>query len=89
MMCKGTLLALNGKASDASPNNQIWDHRHGGRRDQLVAAACAFSYLARAYAALRQFDEASRCIGEACLDSKKQAKGGMRPRSIASPGKSH
>ncbi len=64
MVCKGCVLALTGKASDA-----VQMLTSGGTAFQSTGATAlrplCLSYLARAYAELGKFDDAWRCIGEA------------------------
>jgi hypothetical protein len=66
MMNQGSILALTGKPSDAvqtiATGVSAW--RSMGA---TVLVPCYLSYLARAHAELRQFDDAWRCIGEASL----------------------
>ncbi len=64
MVCKGCVLALTGKASDA-----VQMLTSGGTAFQSTGATAlrplCLSYLARAYAELGKFDDAWRCISEA------------------------
>jgi predicted ATPase len=64
MMCQGDALALNDNAADAIPKliAGITTWRSTGSTAWLPMR---ISYLARAHAALHQFDEASRCVDEA------------------------
>jgi predicted ATPase len=64
MTLKGQLFAVIGKASDAVPmiTSGISALRSMGVK---VFMPSYFSYLARAYADLGQFDDAWRCVGEA------------------------
>jgi class 3 adenylate cyclase/predicted ATPase len=64
MMERGCLLALTGKASDAvqTISSGITAFRSTG---STIDISWYLSYLAKAHAALGQFDEAMRCIGEA------------------------
>jgi predicted ATPase len=65
-MNQGCVLALTGSASDAvhSITTGITAWRSTGAR---VFVPLYLSYLARAYADLRQFDDAWRCIDEATV----------------------
>jgi class 3 adenylate cyclase/predicted ATPase len=64
MTIQGCALALSGKASDAV--DQIASGITALRSTGATAVLpISLSYLARAYADLRQFDDAWRCIGEA------------------------
>jgi len=64
MMQRGCVLALTGKASDAvqTLTSSISAFRSTGSTADL---SLYLSYLAEAHAHLRQFDSATRCIGEA------------------------
>jgi predicted ATPase len=64
MMQRGCVLALTGKASDAvqTITSGITAFRSTG---STIYIALYLSYLAEAHADLRQFDNATRCIGEA------------------------
>ena len=66
MLVQGSLFAITGKASDAvhtiTSGLSAW--RATGA---TVWMPTYLSYLARAYAELGQFDEASRCISEAIV----------------------
>jgi predicted ATPase len=64
MLSQGCVLALSGKVSDAVQmmTSGISQFRSTGA---TVWMPWYLSYLARAYAALDQFDDAWRCIGEA------------------------
>jgi len=66
MLVQGCLFTMAGKASDAvraiSSGLSAW--RATGT---TVWVPTYLSYLARAYAELGQFDEASRCVGEAIV----------------------
>jgi class 3 adenylate cyclase/predicted ATPase len=64
MMFKGCVLALTGKAADAVQmiTSGITAWRSTGA---TLWTPLYLSYLTRAYAELRQFDDAWRCIGEA------------------------
>ena len=64
MMQRGCVLALTGKASDAvqTLTSSITAFRSTGSTADL---SLYLSYLAEAHAHLRQFDSATRCIGEA------------------------
>ena len=64
MMQRGCVLALTGKASDAvqTITSGITAFRSTGSTADL---SLYLSYLAEAHADLRQFDNATRCIGEA------------------------
>ena len=64
MMQRGCVLALTGKASDAvlTITSGITAFRSTGSTTDL---SLYLSYLAEAHADLRQFDNATRCIGEA------------------------
>jgi predicted ATPase len=64
MMQRGCVLALTGKASDAvqTITSGITAFRSTG---STIYISLYLSYLAEAHADLRQFDNATRCIGEA------------------------
>jgi class 3 adenylate cyclase/predicted ATPase len=64
MMQRGCILALTGKASDAvqTITSGITAFRSTGSTTDI---SFYLSYLAEAHADLRQFDNATRCIGEA------------------------
>ena len=85
---KAAVLALTGKASDAVQmiTSGITAWRSTG---STVWMPLILSYLAKAHAELGQFDDAWRCIGEAMTAVETTKENGAKPRSIASPGKSH
>jgi class 3 adenylate cyclase/predicted ATPase len=66
MMQRGCVLALTGKASNAvqTMTSGITAFRSTGSTTDL---SLYLSYLAEAHADLRQFDNATRCIGEAMI----------------------
>jgi predicted ATPase len=63
---KGNILALTGKASDAV--EMITASVTAMAQEVRVFRPWRSSYLGRAYAQLRQFDDAWRCIGEATTE---------------------
>jgi hypothetical protein len=87
MMNQGCVSVLTGKSSDAvqTINAGITAYQSTGAS---LFTPLWLSYLAKAYAELRQFDDAWRCIGEA-MSAVRPRKGGAKPKSIAWPGKSH
>jgi predicted ATPase len=64
ILVKGSLLAATGKASDAvlTITSELFEWHATGT---TVWMPTYLSYLTRGHAELRQFDDASRCIGEA------------------------
>jgi tetratricopeptide (TPR) repeat protein len=83
---QGNTLALTGGASD-SLHAMISGFDAFRSAGSTVFMPFWLSYLARAYAVLRQFDDARRCISEA-MKAIELGKGRLRPRPIVSRAKS-
>ena len=88
MAQQGCLFGLTGKASNAVQmlTTGIAAFRSTGSTPWIPIR---LAYLAMAHAELGNFDDAWHCVAEAMRRSKQPKKRGMRPKSIAWPGKSH
>ena len=87
-MQQGSLLALTGQSLERSPNDHLRHHRDWRSTGSTLWMPLFFSYLARAYAELGQFDNAWRCIGEATTAAETTKERWAKPISIAWPAKS-